>query len=351
MKQRRWLAPMAFITFVLGLGGLNLTRAQGQGNSFYVTIGGTRQGEFKGDNQKGQMVGLKFSMQEASSRNSTTGESGKRQDSLVTFTKLWAPSDPQLLDALNTNEVLSTVTFEFVSRGADGRETINDTIVLTNATVSSLRRYIDVPTGNEAPDPRKLEDISFTYQRIEFKYQGGSTTSSSTPNDGWTNGGQDRSGATVANNPLGNNSLSGRPSTITTPPQNAAHIDSRSESASNNVHAVTQGTLDLSVAQPDVHFSPVPPRAGQATTFTALIRNLGTAGTQGARVIFRLIADGRLVATSSPESFDIAAHGTFEATWTTPMPAGRQMRLVVTTSSNGDVNPRNNEAVVSFTLP
>jgi len=98
----------------------------------------------------------------------------------------------------------------------------------------------------------------------------------------------------------------------------------------------------------DIHFSPVNPRAGQSTTFTAVVRNLGTSAAQGASVMFRLLADGRQAAISQPVVFNIAAHGIFQASWSTPIPAGQHMQVVVSVNANGDVNPANNQATVAF---
>jgi type VI secretion system secreted protein Hcp len=92
--------------------------------------------------------------------------SGKRQYSAITFTKLWGPSSPQMIQACTTNESL-TVTFEFV-KASQGKEIVYQTIKLTGATISSVRRYIDVSVGSEPPDPRELEDISFTFQKIDI---------------------------------------------------------------------------------------------------------------------------------------------------------------------------------------
>jgi hypothetical protein len=115
--------------------------------------------------------------------------------------------------------------------------------------------------------------------------------------------------------------------------------------------APNHGSVDLAVSAADIHITPPPPRAGQPATFTAMVHNLGTSGTRGAQAIFRIIADGRTAATSPPVSFNIAAYGTFQTAWTTLMPAGQRMQIVVTLSANGDANPANNQAFIQFTLP
>jgi type VI secretion system Hcp family effector len=72
-------------------------------------------------------------------------------------------------------EELSTVTFEFVHTNPNGQEMVYQTIMLTNATVSSVRRYIGISTGSEPPDARPLEDVSLTFQKIEVQDSVGKT--------------------------------------------------------------------------------------------------------------------------------------------------------------------------------
>jgi type VI secretion system secreted protein Hcp len=142
-------------------------------NSFYVIVKGAKQGQFKaeaGNPAAGQIPGIKFSMQLATITNPATGLStGRRQYSPITFTKLWGPASAQFLQAASVNENLTAVTFDFVSVGLDGKAVITQSITLTNATVSSIKRYINVPIGNESADPRELEDITFTFQKLEFR--------------------------------------------------------------------------------------------------------------------------------------------------------------------------------------
>ena len=85
--------------------------------------------------------------------------------------------------------------------------------------------------------------------------------------------------------------------------------------------------------------------------FTAVIRNIGTSGAQAASVVFKLMADGRQAAISQPVIFGIAGGGTFQASWTAPIPTARQMQVVVLVIANTDVNPANNQASLLFTVP
>jgi hypothetical protein len=112
--------------------------------------------------------------------------------------------------------------------------------------------------------------------------------------------------------------------------------------------AVAAGAPDLSVALADVHLAPTAPQAGQATTFSAVIRNLGAGAAQNATVVFRLYANGKQVAISQPVIFSVAARGTYQANWSATAPAGTASQVVVSVTSPGDLNATNNQATLQF---
>ena len=157
--------------------------------TFFVTIvnqGGIKLSEEtpRGGKQ-GKIEGIKFFYQLGSPRDVATGQAaGKRQHSPITFTKEWGAASPQLVHAAVTNEVLRSVTFEFVKTNPNGQEVTYETFTLTNATVASLKRYIATPTGSEQPDPRALEDVTLTFQKIEIK----NTVAGTASMDTWATG-------------------------------------------------------------------------------------------------------------------------------------------------------------------
>jgi type VI secretion system secreted protein Hcp len=149
---------------------------------FYVTVKGTRQGAFKGESpRKGHELkapGISYQHEINSPRDIATGHaSGKRQHKPIKFTKEWGPSSPQYFLALVTNETLSDVLFEFIKTTKEGKEEIYYTIKLVNATISNIA----YTTGKgesagsaktaAAYDTHELEEISFTYQRIEVEHK------------------------------------------------------------------------------------------------------------------------------------------------------------------------------------
>jgi len=155
---------------------------------FYVTIQGKKQGTFKGDGVaaegneagKGQgdrIAGIRFFAETVSPRDTATGQaSGRRQHKPITITKEWDAASPQLFSALVTNEVLTSVLFEFVKTDAQGQEFVYHTIKLTDGGVSDIKSYLDLTdTTGDAYDAHELEDVSFTFRKIEIENKEGKT--------------------------------------------------------------------------------------------------------------------------------------------------------------------------------
>ncbi len=181
-----------------------------QAVQFYVTIKGTKQGDFKGEGARGQqgnrIAGYQFSSSLTSPRDAATGmatgrsapareagsgmatgkasttreaasgmASGKRQHGEIKIVKEWGPASPQLMQAASTNEVLKSVVIEFVRPGMGGSE-VYKTLEMTDAIISSVRRLPGA--GGKAA----MEEVTFVYQKIEFKDKSGKTMAM----DDWT---------------------------------------------------------------------------------------------------------------------------------------------------------------------
>ena len=88
---------------------------------------------------------------------------------------------PQIAQALCTNEVLKSVLFEFVRTTKDGKEEVQYTVTLKNATISANRIYLPDVTGTD----QKLdlsEEVQFTFQQIDWEHKIAKTMAS----DDWT---------------------------------------------------------------------------------------------------------------------------------------------------------------------
>lgn len=153
--------------------------------SFYVTIQGQKQGSFKGQSSspshQGQIQGLQFAVTATSPHNMTTGmASGKTQYSTVTLTKQWDASSPQIFQAAIGNEVLTSVEFDFVRAGANGQDDVFQTVRLTNATITSVKDFVrDAESSSgSSQSSEALEDVAFTFQKIQIVNNDGKTTMS-----------------------------------------------------------------------------------------------------------------------------------------------------------------------------
>jgi type VI secretion system secreted protein Hcp len=147
----------------------------------YATVTGAKQGAFKGETtQKGRenmipVVGFSYGV--IVPRDTATGQaSGKRQHQPVVLTKEWGASSPQFYTAAYANEVLTTVVFNFFVINPVGVQQLDHTVKLTNATIASVQQSIHLPqSGGPIIDSRELQEISFTFQKIDITSISGGT--------------------------------------------------------------------------------------------------------------------------------------------------------------------------------
>jgi type VI secretion system secreted protein Hcp len=155
----------------------------------YMTVKGQKQGVFKGGGARRDKTNIPlvaYEWQVESPRDPTSGlPTGKRTHDPVVIVKEIDAASPLFLTALTQSENLTEVQIDFLSTAADGQETVDFRVTLTNATVVSLRDSVDTADAGGPPvDTRRLERIAFTFQKIEETWLPGSTASS----DDWTMG-------------------------------------------------------------------------------------------------------------------------------------------------------------------
>jgi type VI secretion system secreted protein Hcp len=148
---------------------------------FYITIKGQKQGTFKGNSTAagyvGKSLGIKFQYEVTSPRDLATGQaSGKRMHKPFVITKEWDAASPQLLQASATNELIKLVMLEFFRTTPTGQRALHYTIKLTNASISNLKQYVADPVMAAEYDVSEMEEVSFTYQKIEVSHVEGKTT-------------------------------------------------------------------------------------------------------------------------------------------------------------------------------
>lgn len=155
----------------------------------YMKVEGTKTGVIKDQNMppkladKIELTGYSFESSNPTGSSMGGGMAvGRRTRTPLTITKNNGQSSIQLFNSHITNEVLKTVTIEVMKVNSMGVETVEQTIVLTNATIVYFKQAYD---GNPAPgaDKGPADEIRFTYQKIIIKYNNGGVEAE----DSWNN--------------------------------------------------------------------------------------------------------------------------------------------------------------------
>ena len=148
----------------------------------YATVIGARQGTFKSEGtqaglEKGKIPGVAFSCGVLVPHDPNSGlPTGKRQHQPVRFTKDWGASSPQFYQAAFTNEILTSVNFDFITLTTDGKEVLDHTIKLTNATIIEVEQSLqNGQASGPAVDSRDRQTISFDFQKIDITSVSGGT--------------------------------------------------------------------------------------------------------------------------------------------------------------------------------
>ena len=132
----------------------------------HVTIKAQKQGDILGGStakgREGTIAVIAYSHQIVSPRDAASGlPTGKRQHKPITFTQQIDRATPQLLQAMVTNENLTSVVFSFYGTDAKGASVLYYKVTLANASIASIsHRYPN------------FQDISLTYQKITWVVTG-----------------------------------------------------------------------------------------------------------------------------------------------------------------------------------
>jgi type VI secretion system secreted protein Hcp len=153
---------------------------------FYVTIKGSKQGQFKSETKKEKysekhIPCMKIEMGSVVPVDANSGElKGFRMHKPLVITKEWGASSPQILQAHWSGEVLDEVVVTVVTRSADGmKEEPYEVITLKDAKIVSVNRYSDKSAKDTSDsDVNHLEDIGFRFRAILVENpQAGTSTS------------------------------------------------------------------------------------------------------------------------------------------------------------------------------
>ena len=149
---------------------------------FYVTVESKKTGKFReetgGGKGKvpGRVTGIAFEYSVDSPRDAASGmATGKRVHHPVSFVKQWGASSPQFFSALVSNDVLTSVLFEFMITSEMGKPQVFHTIRLTNVAVTAIEQLV-AHDDEDVHDARPLEKISMMFQKIEITNLDGNTS-------------------------------------------------------------------------------------------------------------------------------------------------------------------------------
>ena len=162
--------------FLSALVLLALVSTQAHAENVFMGVTGKVQGPFKGESpiaaRKERMPLVAFNFEVLAPRDLNTGlPVGKRQHKPIVVTKEWGAASPQFVQALISNEVLTQVVIEFYDTATNGEEVISSTMKLTNASVTDVNQTFSETAGKMA----NLQNISFTYQKMELTDKSGTT--------------------------------------------------------------------------------------------------------------------------------------------------------------------------------
>lgn len=152
----------------------------------YLKLKGQKSGQIKGSViQKGRenMIEVNaYSHEIVSPRDAASGlPTGRRMHKPFVITKELDKSSPILYNVMVTNETLTEFELKFFaansgSRVNAGAEVNHYTIKLTNANIASIRSVMRNNNDAELAKFPVEEEISFTYQKIEWTWVDGGIT-------------------------------------------------------------------------------------------------------------------------------------------------------------------------------
>jgi type VI secretion system secreted protein Hcp len=148
---------------------------------FYLQIVGAAQGRFTGDldgdGLPDLMVGHKLDSRASTATSIASGlPTGRRIWKPFTIVKEWGASSPQLARALATNENLLTVDIFLQKQLSTGGSALVFKIEMTNAHVVRFRQYIGDPATEPELATQVLEEVAFTFQKIQWTSISGKTS-------------------------------------------------------------------------------------------------------------------------------------------------------------------------------
>ena len=176
MKSNRFAVLLVIALLAIAVAGMPVPPASSAmsmvlpaGNSWIrVTVHSQNQGTFT-------FNAFSYSGTTNSSRDSGTGMgSGKRQHMEITVIKGEDAASKKLRYALQRREALPEVTLELVKTDTNGKEEVHHTIKLKSAIIAAIQEGGGPASSGDKKE--RGEQVSFSYEKIEFEHKSGKTT-------------------------------------------------------------------------------------------------------------------------------------------------------------------------------
>ena len=140
----------------------------------YVSIKGSKQGYLHGELTEPQLKNFmplsSVHLDVSIPRDPNSGVPvGKRKYSPLTFIKPWSPASTQILEAAATNEILSEVVIRNYQTGPDGKQVLESTVTLTNASIVNVINQ-SIMVGADLQD---FDTVSLVFQKIQITDKSG----------------------------------------------------------------------------------------------------------------------------------------------------------------------------------
>jgi type VI secretion system secreted protein Hcp len=147
----------------------------------YLTLKGKVSGDIKGSvTQKGRensIMVIAYQHEVQAPFDTKSGmATGKVQHGVLKITKELDKSSPLLLKVWSSNETLSEFTLRFWEPSKTGAEVQHFTVKLTNARIVGIKSSLLNTKDTELMKLPISEEISFTYQKIEWTWTDGGIT-------------------------------------------------------------------------------------------------------------------------------------------------------------------------------
>ena len=147
----------------------------------YLRLKGQKSGEINGSAGKKGRIGsiavIACDHQVVSPRDMQSGlPTGQRQNHPLVITKEVDAASPLLWNILCTNENISEWELRFWQPAPGGTKTQYFTIILSNANIAGMRLTMPDNKAKDSASLNEREVITFTYQKIEWRYEDGAIT-------------------------------------------------------------------------------------------------------------------------------------------------------------------------------